>query len=101
MPEIDDYSMQSYLRKRFFDILKNKDRDKIEYLQNYFCSFVLVYYTNISYFAKQYKKESIENFLSKIFNKEINVITSILKQLHNFKDSNHTREECLQVILKI
>ncbi|EAH5887263.1 hypothetical protein EBJ11_08945, partial [Campylobacter upsaliensis] len=78
MSNFDDFDMQSYLRQRFFNILKDKDRDKIERLQNYFCSFILVYYTSIFNFSKEKKKESIEQFLSKIFNKEENTISSIL-----------------------
>ncbi|EFU71136.1 hypothetical protein [Campylobacter upsaliensis] len=100
MSNFDDFDMQSYLRQRFFNILKDKDRDKIERLQNYFCSFILVYYTSIFNFSKEKKKESIEQFLSKIFNKEENTISSILTQLHKFKDNNNSREECLQIILK-
>ncbi|TNB58795.1 hypothetical protein A9726_07470 [Campylobacter helveticus] len=93
--------MQSYLRKRFFNILQDKDRDKAQRLQNYFCSFILVYYTSISNFSKEEKKENIEKFLSKIFNKEESMISSILIQLHEFKDSNNSRDECMQVALKI
>lgn len=99
MSNFDDFSMQSYLRKRFFNILQDKDRDKIQRLQNYFCSFILVYYTSISNFSKEEKKESVEKFLSKIFNKKENTISSILKQLDEFKDKNNSREECLQVVL--
>ncbi|ARE80648.1 hypothetical protein [Campylobacter helveticus] len=101
MSNFDDFSMQSYLRKRFFNILQDKDRDKAQRLQNYFCSFILVYYTSISNFSKEEKKENIEKFLSKIFNKEESMISSILIQLHEFKDSNNSRDECMQVALKI
>lgn len=101
MSNFDDFSMQSYLRKRFFNILQDEDRDKAQRLQNYFCSFILVYYTSISNFSKEEKKENIEKFLSKIFNKEESMISSILIQLHEFKDSNNSRDECMQVALKI
>lgn len=87
----DDCSMDSYLRTRFHKILKDKERDKN--IQNYLCSFVLVYWDSI---VRIFKKDMVI-FLSEIFGISKQKMQKYLTALESFKNATNLRNECLSV----
>ncbi|TLD83946.1 hypothetical protein LS70_003820 [Helicobacter sp. MIT 11-5569] len=87
----DSYAIESYLRTRFYVILKDKQRD--EKLQEYLCSFVLVYWDSI---VKTYSKD-IVTFLSRVFGVSIEMIKIYLEALEEYKNVPDARNACLSV----
>ncbi|MCL9821917.1 hypothetical protein NCR96_09260 [Helicobacter sp. 14348-15] len=87
----NDYSMKGYLRARYKQILKDKQRD--ERIQDYLCSFVLAYWDSI---VRNTQKD-IDIFLSEIFDVPKQKIEQYLVALERFKNKINTRDECLRV----
>lgn len=90
----DDYSMKGYLRTRYKQILKDKQRG--EKIQNYLCSFILVYWNSI---VRNTQKD-IDIFLSEIFNVPKQKIEKYLFALEHFKNKTNSRDECLSIKIK-
>ncbi|WP_297731660.1 hypothetical protein [Helicobacter sp. UBA3407] len=93
----DYYSMEGYLDKRCRQFLKDKQRD--ENIQNYLCSFILVYWDYVLLYSEKRKKE-VNTLLSEIFDVPRQRIEQYLTALEDFKNEPNCRDECLSIKIK-
>ncbi|HDZ5094416.1 TPA: hypothetical protein RTH14_001688 [Campylobacter jejuni] len=93
----------AYITTAFRIILKRKDRNTIEYLQNALCNVILYRYDD---FANDYKclnnfkkYQTFEECLAFIFKIDQNKIIQVLSILNEFKNVQNDTPRCMSIKL--